>query len=403
MKKTLFFLLAVSLLASCTQTPQWEFETSNVSEVDLADVPVVITRALVEEQLGAPLVGTVALLDGEQAVPLQLDDLNGDGNWDELVAVVDIPAGQAKKLLLKAGEGINSPEPVQRTNIRMARKTEVEDKFELVTKADRLQGTNTQVTSKYFQYEGPGWENDKIAFRNYFDERNGMDIFGKITTEMIMQKVGVGASYHELQDWGMDILKVGNSLGSGAIALLYKDSLYRVTAPQGATYQLLSSGALRSTFDLDFEEVQLVDKKVGVKHRISISAGIYGYQSQVFLKGETDGVQVVSGIVNMESKEAHLLEVGKMNILYTFDKQSFDHENLGMALMATDEYYHSWYQTPDEGSGIIQTYAMVCQPNDQGQVTLHFLAGWELSDDRFKTQDGFVGYLKEEAVRQASK
>ena len=275
----------------------------------------------------------------------------------------------------------------------MARKTG-EDEFELVEHATRVKGTDTKVTSKYFQYEGPGWENDRIAFRNYFDERNGMDIFGKTTTEMILHKIGVGASYHELQDWGMDILKVGNSLGSGAIALLYEDSLYRVTAPQGGSYQLVKAGSLRSIFDLDFTEVQVGDRKVGVKHRIIITAGVYGYESQVFLKGEISGIQIVSGIVNMQSETAHLLESGKMNILYTYDEQSFNEEKLGMALMASDTYYRSWHETPKEGTGIIQTYAMVCQPDTNGMARFYFLAGWELSNERFQTQAGFEAYLR---------
>lgn len=400
MKKTTFFLLTILLLTACQPAPQWESSKSNPSDIGLADVPVVLTRAEIEQQLGEAAGGPLVLLAGETPVPVQLDDLDGDSNWDELIALVDIPAGASVSLTVKSGEGVSVPEPVQRTNIRMAKKTPVEGEFELVESAERLQGTDTKVTSKYFQYEGPGWENDKIAFRNYFDERNGMDIFGKTTTEMIMHKVGVGASYHELQDWGMDILKVGNSLGSGAIALLYQDSLYRVTAPTGATYQLVSQGPLRSTFDLDFAEVQLADRKVGVKHRISITAGVYGFQSQVFLMGETTGIQIVSGIVNMESEEAYFFEAGNMNILYTFDQQAFTGENLGMALMASDDYYQSWMETADEGPGIIQTYAMALDPDADGQATFYFLAGWELSDERFKTKAGFEGYLREEAARQ---
>ena len=68
--------------------------------------------------------------------------------------------------------------------------------------------------------------------------------------------------------------------------------------------------------------------------------------------------------------------------------------------MAADEYYQSWMETPDEGPGIIQTYAMVLNPDADGQATFYFLAGWELSDERFKTKAGFESYLREEAARQ---
>ena len=402
MKKALILPLVLILFVSCNQPPIWKITLSNSSKIDLTDVPVVIQKPEIEENLGSLIGEGILLMNGEEELPIQLNDLDKDGNWDELITLLDLSANQTVNLSLKSAEEVSQEKLTQRTNIRMAQKTETEGEFDLVENADRLQGTDTKYTSKYFQYEGPGWENDKIAFRNYFDERNGMDIFGKTTSEMALHKVGVGASYHELQDWGMDILKVGNSLGSGAIALLYQDSLYRVTAPENATYQLVNAGPLRSSFDLDFAEVKLADRKVKVKHRVSITAGVFGYQSEVFLEGEKEGIQIVSGIVNIQSEEAELLTTGEMNILYTYDNQAFGGENLGMALMASNPDYQSWYKTPDKGEGIVQTYAMVCQPDQEGKATFLFLAGWELSDSRFKTKAGFEEYLLEEANRQVA-
>ena len=389
------------IVVSCNQTATWEIALHNGSDYDLTDVPVVIKKSEIEEMMGDASVENLIVTDGDRTLPFQMDDLDGDGSWDELFTLIDVSAGQNTTVSLNQGDEVTPLEQTPRTNIRMAQKTSIPDEFELVEVANRLQGTETKVTSTHFQYEGPGWENDRIAFRNYFDERNGMDIFGKTTTEMILHKIGVGASYHELQDWGMDILKVGNSLGSGAIALLYQDSLYRVTAPQGGSYQLVKAGKLRSIFDLDFSEVRLGDRKVGVKHRIIITAGVFGYESRVFLEGDASGIQIVSGIVNMQSKNAYLEEIGTMNILYSYDEQSFDGEKLGMALMTRDRYYQTWFETPSEGKGIIQTYALVCQPDSYGMASFFFLAGWELSDERFQTQAGFENYLQEEVNRQS--
>ncbi len=41
------------------------------------------------------------------------------------------------------------------------------------------------------QFEGPGWESDKIAYRLYLDWRNAIDIFGKKTSEPVLQNVGL--------------------------------------------------------------------------------------------------------------------------------------------------------------------------------------------------------------------
>ena len=38
--------------------------------------------------------------------------------------------------------------------------------------------------------EGSAWENDLVGFRNYMDQRNGMDIFGKTTPDMVLDQCG---------------------------------------------------------------------------------------------------------------------------------------------------------------------------------------------------------------------
>jgi hypothetical protein len=75
---------------------------------------------------------------------------------------------------------------------------------------------------KLLAYEGPGWESNKVGYRLYLDGRNALDIYGKKTTDMVLSRVGRGDDYHAMADWGMDILKVGNSLGAGGFGI-YKD------------------------------------------------------------------------------------------------------------------------------------------------------------------------------------
>lgn len=75
---------------------------------------------------------------------------------------------------------------------------------------------------KLVAYEGPGWESDRVAYRLYLDGRNAIDIFGKRTSDLVLSKVGRGEDYHTMADWGMDILKVGNSLGAGGFGV-YKN------------------------------------------------------------------------------------------------------------------------------------------------------------------------------------
>ena len=79
-------------------------------------------------------------------------------------------------------------------------------------------------------YEGPGIESSKVAYRLYLDERSVLDVFGKKTTDPVLQNVGRGDDYHTMSNWGMDILKAGNSLGAGGLGV-YEDGKMRMVGP----------------------------------------------------------------------------------------------------------------------------------------------------------------------------
>lgn len=98
--------------------------------------------------------------------------------------------------------------------------------------------------SYYIRYEGPGWESDKVGYRYYLDWRKAIDVFGKKTGDMVLQQVGQDGfdSYHELQDWGMDVLKVGNSLGVGSLGLFYEGKAIRVDKTDSVIVRIAENG-----------------------------------------------------------------------------------------------------------------------------------------------------------------
>ena len=42
-------------------------------------------------------------MDDEEAIPIQLDDLDGDGEWDELFALIDLSSVRQKPYLSSWG------------------------------------------------------------------------------------------------------------------------------------------------------------------------------------------------------------------------------------------------------------------------------------------------------------
>lgn len=269
--------------------------------------------------------------------------------------------------------------------------------------ASRLSGANTTATSDSFQFEGPGWENDKIAFRNYFDARNGIDIFGKKVSYMVLDSVGIYNNYHEMQAWGMDILKVGNSLGAGAIALKTNDSIYRIAPGARGSFELLTEGPLRSVFQLSFHDWMIGEIQLGIVHQITIVAGEHGYRSKVWVKGAGADVNICTGVVNMQSDTVyHLTPNKKYDAMYTHARQSYLEEFLGMGILFPSGQFSAYGEAPTEGEGIVQTYLVELKQEGSKPYEYCFFGGWEKANQEFAAREDFEKYLTGKADRLAA-
>lgn len=389
-------------MLSCSQQQHVAITITNTADYDLVEKPVIIQRAQIEEQLGKIGDDEVVLLSADGGmvfIPSQVDDTDGDGQWNELFTLGNLKAGEQINLHLIKKKKVHAPSFKTRTNIHFADKNDPSKTF---TFAERLKNFDTQTTQKYFQYEGPGWENDIVGFRNYFDARNGMDIWGKTTADMILAGVGLagGPSYHEMQPWGMDILKVGNSLGAGAIALETPVGLYAIGPEGNGTYHLIAEGPLRSIFDLRFEGIPLEGQMVDVNHRICIIAGKPWYKSMVTVKGAV-GLKFVTGIVNLETEQVYSNSGSGYAYMFTHDNQAFDGEKLGMAIIVPQNLIEV-KTAPETGEGIIQTYYTSFEITDNPNVYF-FMAGWEKQNSRWADKDSFEEGVNEQGRLIAAK
>ena len=86
--KITYFLLIAFLLFSCEK--EAEFSVSNTMNVERTDEIVILTKdelaQKVELQEGLL---PVFELEEDIVIPSQLDDLDGDGKWDEVVLLLD--------------------------------------------------------------------------------------------------------------------------------------------------------------------------------------------------------------------------------------------------------------------------------------------------------------------------
>ncbi|HHH49946.1 MAG TPA: DUF4861 domain-containing protein [Saprospiraceae bacterium] len=398
MKKQITFSIFITmlLLTACQErTTQQIIKLTNPSDFDRVDEPIVLARNIFTIK-DIPNKNCIVLDKDQRAIPFQLDDLDEDGQWDEMFLLVDLKKKEQIDIIVMWTDQMSNKQFRQRANVRFANKAG--DK--ILNDVNRLRSTDTKLSQAEFQMEGPAWENDVVAFRNYFDARNGIDIYGKRTKEMILHKVGInGQNYHQLDDWGMDILKVGTSLGAGAIAISSGDTLYRVDLPETSTYHLLVNGPLRSVFDLKHHNFKIGDHQLNINHRISIWGGAACYKSSVTIDGLQGNDALVTGIVNLHSDTYIEEKADQYLILATHDIQAEDQAALGMALLAKSKDVIDVSEAPKEGSGIVSTYLLKLKAENNKPTNFYFYAGWATQDKGYTDKSYFMKRLKKDAMR----
>ncbi len=400
-------------LFSCQSEVKFTFK--NPLAVDRADEVIVLTRA--------DLAAKTELKDGMlplfktgagKTVPGQVDDVDGDGKWDELVLLLDFEKNQEQELTVEWVTEENYPKYEKRTNLRLGIKQEdgswkEEDNYKAIPYTEEF-----KVIS---QGEGVTWENDKIGFRVYFDCRNVKDLFGKLLPRMVADDVHTPefGSYHDLTDWGMDVLHCGSSLGAGGIALLKNDSLFRLGSTDVYEYQKIIEGPFRSIFELRYSGWNVDGEDMEAVERITIYPGKYWFESDVTFTGCSDEDQVVTGIVTSMLKEKPFaFKAAGFQCVGTHGVQSLNNDELGMAVIVPESEAGKIGQTSninfaklgfvtvkEKGfSNIISETYYIGQKCKSGVPAKHyFFSAWGLEKEQWKTEAGFKKYIEEEAEK----
>jgi hypothetical protein len=188
--------------------------------------------------------------------------------------------------------------------------------------------------SWFIRYEGPGWESDRVGYRFYLDQRNAADVFGKKTPAMVLQNVGQDGfdSYHNPQPWGMDVMKVGKSLGIGSIGAMADGKVTRVEKTDSVDCRVVENGPVYASLLTRYFGWQVGNSKHDVRSRLSIHGGTR--LTHAMLSFTNAPALMVTGIV--KDNNARLLtnagDAKHWAYLATYGQQSLNSDNLGLVV-----------------------------------------------------------------------
>lgn len=393
------------LISFLSNAQSIKIRIDNPSALKRPDEPITISRDLIQKWfINIPSDHYVKVMNNEnKIIPSQCDDINLDGIWDELAFVCTLSEYETSDFILDLIHRDSIPVFKSRTHARLAVSRERNNIFQHLSYEARPADHLPQSRPMLYQYEGPGWENEKIAFRSYFDSRNGKDIFGKTEDVLVLDTIGLpGSDYHVLQNWGMDILKVGNSLGAGALGMHIDGKFIRLGKTDTAIYKLVADGPVRSIIQLEYFGWIIDGQSYNVKEQIIIWAGKYWYQSNVTLEGLSGKEELVTGIVNLKNinKKKLLLKPNPVyKSLITYSRQSENNDMLGMALLfKVSDFQNSGELTePSDTNSFGNSFYIRLKAHSSFATTFYFFSCWEKASENFKSQSGIINEIETEA------
>ena len=242
--------------------------------------------------------------DGNDLIPYQIEQSESD--IKKIGLVLSLKPHEEKVLSVIYGDEIIKPEFKNRTYAELAMKPEDVyydgrfrgNAFVNVTKI-KVPSIHTDHDA-LFKYEGPGWESEKVGYRFYLDWRNATDIFGKKKDQLILPSVGVhdtvakDDSYHSMQEWGMDIFKVGNSLGIGSMGMWYDGKVNMVSKTDSIYCEISQNGPIKSEVKTNYFGWKVGEKKFNLESKLSITAGSRLSKNEIHI---SDGASnIVTGL-----------------------------------------------------------------------------------------------------------
>lgn len=280
-----------------------EVSVNNKSKDDRKAVPVVLQL----KQYGIDVRSALVTLNGKE-VPSQLDDLDGDGTWDELCFITDVG---------KKGKQTFS---VQLLTEGTPRQYEPQVYAEMLMSNKKVKSSNKQNlyissltvdngTNPYWMlhHHGPAFENDMVAYRVYFDHRQTVDTYGKYHRGLELQRTQFYPDKEQkAAGLGDDVLWVGETFGLGTLRGWDGNAPQMLKDVDHRTLRLVSRGPLRTVvevIDQGWDTGNAGKEKIDMTTRYTLYAGRRDCFVDIKFNKQIPDYQFATGIINVKNSE----------------------------------------------------------------------------------------------------
>ena len=275
--------MALLPLASYAQT--LKVTVTNPSTADRCNVPVVVD---LHQVLGkkAASVQSATVKEGGEPVASQLDDLDGDLVPDELAFVCDVPA-KASTVLDVQFSPIPSNETYPPRTAAFMKVWDRKYRYPYINSIE-YQGRNEPLATYDAIYgHGAQWESELVGFRVYMDHRQSIDIYGKPTPQLVLDKTNFYSTREDIAaGLGCDILFAGASVGAGSFRGYVDGAPTYVDSVEARGQRVIATGPVRAIVEVTDKNWFYNGKTLQMRQRYTIYAGHRDVEVDIRLAGQ---------------------------------------------------------------------------------------------------------------------
>lgn len=402
---SLLFLLPLTL---CAQSGR--FILANPSGVSRTEDPVILSRETVAEFVDIPEEGKVAVLslDGKE-IPSQMDDLNGDGRWDELVFLANIERNAKQEIRIRWVSPEKAPYFQKRTHALFGVDPIGLNVFQPASQDLLPENPSSEMLSARYQLGGPAVENEQIAFRYFLGSRNHPGVLGKNRPMLVLDSAGKGTCNPEAGcSWGGALIQTQSTLGIGGFAWVENGLPVPIRNCQTTMARVLTDGPIRSVIETVYEGWKAGEQGLNVRHRIGIWAGKQWCANEVMINGFQGERELALGLSHFQQSGQPLYQNhNKFWIsLCTHAKQSQQNDGLGLAVLIRPERFSGYGQLsvkaelPVSNDSLCNSVFARMRIRSGEVLDYYTFAAWEGAEARFGNARYFLDVVQEEADRR---
>ncbi|WP_282015028.1 DUF4861 family protein [Marinifilum flexuosum] len=368
-----------------------ELSISNPLNKDQTLVPVEIKLSDLKAEMQIDSESSLLVCLADSLIPSQLDDLNGDGNKDELSFQLDIKKDSNLKVkICKVSKDIASKYVFESgVHAQMGLKN---GKNPFIIK-DSIFSESGDLY-KETMHHGPALESEHIAYRMYFDDRSSIDVYGKMHHRLELDKTKWYSNDEFIaNEYGGDILFVKNTIGIGSLRIWNGKNVETLKASKGRYAIVRASGPVRSVIDMC---TMGVDGNTELLSRMMIYAGHREMIYRAYLPKEMNaefctGVRKIIGADVRINKEAGYIS------LWGTDYPRINHEKypqvtVGLGVVVPKQWQSNLFME-DELNHLIGI-----QSKDSF-IEYYIAASWNQERNGIQTADEMEEYMKNLSLR----